>query len=121
MIDGRNTVDSGDISYCTQAVPPLEPKAFLRFLGEENPSQRRINLNLPTELNSEILINLGRLKSQATAAKYQQLVYLYDPNQPPDKQIISREHTQILIRKSDADEYAVSIADTKIHNRRRKP
>ena len=58
--DGRSKGEAGDISFCTQAVPPHEPKAFLRFLEEEQPSERNIRLQLPTAPDSETLINVGR-------------------------------------------------------------
>jgi hypothetical protein len=61
-------------------------------------SPEGVRLQLPTEPNSEILINLGRLKSnESNSATYHQLVRLFDPDRPPDKQIISREHSQIVI------------------------
>jgi hypothetical protein len=118
--DGRRNDDEGDDIYCTQVVPPREPQAFLRFKEELEPAQRNLKLQLPTEPNSEVLINLGRLKpTESNSARYQQLVRLIDSNRPLDKQIISREHSQILIRKSGSGDFTVSIKDTKNHDRRR--
>ena len=89
--------------------------ASISFVSPEG-----VRLQLPTEPNSEILINLGRLKSnESNSATYHQLVRLFDPNRPPDKQIISREHSQIVIRKSDSGEFTASFRDTKNHDRRR--
>ena len=74
------------------------------------------------ELNSESesLINLGLLKSnERNSDKHQQLVPLDDPTRPADKQIISREHSQLLIRQTAPACFMVLIKDTKDHDRRR--
>ena len=121
--DTGRKLDGDDESYCTQVVPQQEPKAFLLWKDAESHlplDQRNLRLQLPTEPNSEILINLGRLKPcDVNSSRYQQLVRISDPNRPPDKQIISREHSQILIRKSESGEFSVKIQDTKDHERRR--
>ena len=61
--DGR-IKDEENESYSTQVVPSREPEAFLR-LKDDQPSRENISLRLqlPTAANSEILIHLGRLKS----------------------------------------------------------
>jgi hypothetical protein len=72
------------------------------------------------EPSTEIIINLGRLKTiDLNSDSYQQLVRISDPNRPPVKQIISREHSQILIRKSETGEFTVSFKDSKNHDRRK--
>ena len=65
-----------------QTVAPRELEAILRFkpaCAEDNLTPREERLKLPTEFNSENLINLGRLKlNKPNSAQYQQLVRLYD-------------------------------------------
>ena len=119
--DGRNHFDD-EGSYPTQVVAPQEPQAFLRY-KEEDPrtqrSQQEIRLQLPIDHKSEILINLGRLRTNdKNAANYQQIVCICDPNRPFDKQIISREHSQIQIRKSASGVFSIGIKDSKNHDRR---
>ena len=62
---------------------------------------------------------LDCLKShEHNSAKYQQLVRLYDPTRPPDKQIISCERSQLPIRHTAPGSFIVFIKDTKDHDRR---
>ena len=99
--DGRKNDDEENLP--TQTVAPLELQAVLRFKPVDSATdmtQREERLTLPIEVNSELLVNLGRLNSsELNSAKYHQLIRLYDPTRPPDKQIISREHSQLLIRQ----------------------
>jgi hypothetical protein len=118
----RQNVGGTEESFSTQAVLPQVPQAILRFqdLSKILDGQREFKLQLPTEPSSDILINLGRLKStDPNSVRYQQLVRISDPNRPPDKQIISREHSQISIHKSDSGEISVSMQDSKDHERRK--
>ena len=82
--------------FATQIVPPQDPQAILRFKESDSTTQvaqREFHLQLPIDLNTEVSINLGRLKQNENPnAAYQQFVRLSDPNRPADKQIISREH-----------------------------
>ena len=55
---------------------------------------------------------------ELNSVKYQQLVRLYDPTRPPDKQIISCERSQLLIRHTAPRSFMVFITDTKDHDRR---
>lgn len=115
--DGRN--NANDENLPTQIVARREIQALLRF-RQSQPAQpqQEVRLTLP-DLGSSYLINLGRLISnEPNSVKYQQLVRLYDKSRPPDKQIISREHSQLLIRQTAPACFTVSLKDTKDHDRR---
>ena len=119
--DGRDDDDEENLPTQTVASQPSrELQAILRFKPADDLTQREVRLSLPIAPNSENLINLGRLNSnELNSAKYQQLVRLYDPTRPPDKQIISREHSQLLIRQTAPGCFMLFIKDTKDHDRRR--
>ncbi len=57
--------DGNDESCCTQFVLPQAPQAILRFKDTSNipEDQRDLRLQLPMEPSTEIIINLGRLKT----------------------------------------------------------
>ncbi len=90
--DGKKPCEDEEC-YATQIVPPQDPQAILRF-KESNPTtqvaQQEFHIQLPVDLNTEVFINLGRLKqSENPNSSYQQFVHLFDPNRPANKQIIS--------------------------------
>ena len=64
--------------FATQIVPPQDPQAILRFQESDlttQVAQREFHLQLPLDLNTEVSINLGRLKqSKNPNATYQQFV-----------------------------------------------
>jgi hypothetical protein len=45
--DGRKKDDEADIRYCTQAVLPPEPQAFLRFLEKDHLLCETLDCNSP--------------------------------------------------------------------------
>jgi hypothetical protein len=97
--DGQN--NDYDENLPTETIAPREIQALLRFkISQTTQTQRGVRLKLP-ELDTEYFINLGRLiSSEPNSAKYKQFVRLYDTSRPPDKQIISREYSQLLIRQT---------------------
>jgi hypothetical protein len=112
--DGRN--NDYDENLPTQTVAPREIQALLRYKPfQTTQAQREVRLQLP-ELDTEYFINLGRLIStEPNSAKNKQLVRLYDTSRPPDTQIISHEHSQLLIRQTAPGCFTVMMNDTKDH------
>ena len=119
--DGRDHDEVENLP--TQIVAPRELQVLLRFIpadATDTVPPREVRLQLPLESESECKINLGRLnKTEQHSSNYNQLVRLYDPRRPADKQIISREHSQLQIRRTAPGCFMVLNKDTKDHDRRR--